>query len=424
VIAYNSKKFDLGRRNGELKKLLFVQHAGAGGALVSLAQILRNLDHNRFSSTVLLLRSDSQAVKLLQSCSAEVVVNDRLAQLRHVVGGWNSLRNPISLYHWLLNVMRLPMSLVGFRRVLENMQPDLVYLNSLTLFHYAYIARSLDIPVVLHVREVALNGIFGLRKRLHRRVIEKCVTHTIFIGEFERERLWITRSGEVISDYVDLRLWQASDQDSNKKLTNAAQPVILFAGGLNKIKGLSVLLQALAILKPGHPNFKCVILAFSPSSKRWSGLKRVLGGLGLVPRKRTTNFVKRTGLDQHCIFKSFVIDPVQEYTQADLLVFPSTAPHFPRPVIEAGAMGLPVVVSDLAGPRDLVAHGQNGLLVPPNDPEALAEALLKLLSNPQLRQEMGATGRRIVAERYNRAINEVRIFDIIERLSAETKAAA
>jgi hypothetical protein len=50
--------------------------------------------------------------------------------------------------------------------------------------------------------------------------------------------------------------------------------------------------------------------------------------------------------------------------------------------------------------------------------------VLKLLNNPQLRQEMGATGQRIVAERHNRAINEVRIFNIIERLTAETEAAA
>jgi glycosyltransferase involved in cell wall biosynthesis len=62
-------------------------------------------------------------------------------------------------------------------------------------------------------------------------------------------------------------------------------------------------------------------------------------------------------------------------------------------LIEAAAAGRPIVASDVPGCREVVDHGENGLLVPPGDPVALAEALALLAGNPDLRQKMGAAGR-------------------------------
>jgi glycosyltransferase involved in cell wall biosynthesis len=84
---------------------------------------------------------------------------------------------------------------------------------------------------------------------------------------------------------------------------------------------------------------------------------------------------------------------VPEFIAAlDVLVFPSTVPHFARPIIEAGAMARPVIGSNLDGVRELIVDGETGLLVPVNDPEALADAILKILNDPERGRAMGEAG--------------------------------
>jgi glycosyltransferase involved in cell wall biosynthesis len=70
----------------------------------------------------------------------------------------------------------------------------------------------------------------------------------------------------------------------------------------------------------------------------------------------------------------------------------------PKVLIEAAACGRPIVATDVRGCREIVRHGENGLLVPPRDPKALADALRVLIQDPDLRARMGRRGRQI-AER-------------------------
>jgi glycosyltransferase involved in cell wall biosynthesis len=72
----------------------------------------------------------------------------------------------------------------------------------------------------------------------------------------------------------------------------------------------------------------------------------------------------------------------------------------PTVLLEAAACGRPIVATDIPGCRAVVQPGKNGLLVPPNDPHALAEALRQLVSDPDLRCRMGAAGRQLVLERF------------------------
>jgi glycosyltransferase involved in cell wall biosynthesis len=80
-------------------------------------------------------------------------------------------------------------------------------------------------------------------------------------------------------------------------------------------------------------------------------------------------------------------------------------PHFARPIIEAAAMAKPAVASDLGGPRELVVDGETGLLVPSNDPDALADALAGLLGSPDRARELGEAAYRRALMMFDAAKN-------------------
>jgi glycosyltransferase involved in cell wall biosynthesis len=73
----------------------------------------------------------------------------------------------------------------------------------------------------------------------------------------------------------------------------------------------------------------------------------------------------------------------------------------PKALIEAAASERAIVASDVPGCRDIVRHGTNGILVPPKNPAALADAIARLLNNPGLRAEMGRRGREIVVNEFS-----------------------
>jgi glycosyltransferase involved in cell wall biosynthesis len=89
------------------------------------------------------------------------------------------------------------------------------------------------------------------------------------------------------------------------------------------------------------------------------------------------------------------------YQAMDVLVLPSLFEGIPRAVIEAAAMGVPAVVTDVKGNREVVEHHRNGVRVPYGDVPQLAAAIIMLLRNAMQRQAMGAEGRRMVQERFD-----------------------
>jgi glycosyltransferase involved in cell wall biosynthesis len=89
------------------------------------------------------------------------------------------------------------------------------------------------------------------------------------------------------------------------------------------------------------------------------------------------------------------------YAQAAIVCLPSYREGLPKTLVEAAACGRPIVASDVPGCREVVKHGVNGLLVPVRDAGALAEALIDLLQNPDLRSEMGVRSRTMAVEEFS-----------------------
>jgi glycosyltransferase involved in cell wall biosynthesis len=100
----------------------------------------------------------------------------------------------------------------------------------------------------------------------------------------------------------------------------------------------------------------------------------------------------------HCT--GYVADTAPYYRAMDLLVLPTLREGFPNAVLEAAATGIPVVTTIATGSRDSVVPEVTGLLIPPGYPEAISEAVLKLLRDPARRRRMGEAARAWVVEHY------------------------
>ncbi|CAN0599829.1 unnamed protein product, partial [Ectocarpus sp. 12 AP-2014] len=85
---------------------------------------------------------------------------------------------------------------------------------------------------------------------------------------------------------------------------------------------------------------------------------------------------------------------------ANALVFPSYREGFPNVVLEAGAMGLPALVTDINGSNEIIVHGKNGYIIPSKDEKALLKAMSHFVTNPQLVQAMAQHARPMIADRY------------------------
>jgi glycosyltransferase involved in cell wall biosynthesis len=99
----------------------------------------------------------------------------------------------------------------------------------------------------------------------------------------------------------------------------------------------------------------------------------------------------------------------------DIFVLASYREGFPTSVLEAMATSLPVVATDIRGSREAVVNEASGLIVPPGDSVALANAVRRLVSDPNMRIEMGKKGRAIAVERYDYRIVQERFAGFVER---------
>ena len=113
--------------------------------------------------------------------------------------------------------------------------------------------------------------------------------------------------------------------------------------------------------------------------------------------------VRRLCIEQNVRFLGFRSDPRALIELLDVLVVPSLTEGAPLVVLEAMAAGVPIVASAVGGIPDQIRHEGEGLLVPPGDPEALGDAVLKLLRDPGLARRMGASGCRKSASVFSHA---------------------
>lgn len=169
--------------------------------------------------------------------------------------------------------------------------------------------------------------------------------------------------------------------------------LIVCAARLESEKDVASLVEAMAIVRRRHPQAVCVVAG--EGSQR-SALERRIADLGLDGGVRLLGFRN---------------DVATIVSAADLFVLPSVAEPFGLVILEAMSLGKPVIATAAGGPLEIVVQGQTGLLVPPANPVALADAIGQLATDAELRRRMGLAGQQRFAARYTAG-----------RMAAETAA--
>lgn len=104
------------------------------------------------------------------------------------------------------------------------------------------------------------------------------------------------------------------------------------------------------------------------------------------------------------------------YAAADCYVFPSYREGFPNTVLEAGAMGLPSIVTDINGSREIIKDGENGVIIPSHDVDALYEAMRFMVNNDEARRKMADNARGMIQSRFDRKFVQQCLFDYYDEL--------
>jgi len=175
-------------------------------------------------------------------------------------------------------------------------------------------------------------------------------------------------------------------------------PVVLLASRLLWDKGVGTLVEAARLLR-SRLDVR-VVLAGKPDEGNPSSIP-----LDVLQGWEREGVVEWWGWQE---------DMRATYAACWVVTLPSLGEGLPTTLLEAAACGRPLVATDVPGCREVVENGVNGLLVPPANPMALAEALERLLRDPVLRQQMGTAARRRVEERFSDAIINARTLEVYE----------
>jgi len=277
----------------------------------------------------------------------------------------------------------------GVSRYIRMVGPDVVHVNShlfLSSYDAVRAAHSLGVPSVVTVhgvvvkRGLILDVLQGIYLRtVARRLFDK-VSAVICLTRGDAESVArIVGSGDkifVVPNGVDTELFKpASVKDSS---------LIAWVGRLVPEKGLVYLLRAMRMVVEERGDARLVLVGDGPLRTELMSLADRLGLGGRV------DFVGPVGRGE----------VAELLSKSSVFVFPSLREGLPFSVLEAMACGLPVVGSDIPGVNDVVRHEENGFLVPPRDSKALAENILALLDDDEIRRRFGVEARKAIVNNY------------------------
>lgn len=305
-------------------------------------------------------------------------------------------------------------SLWNMWQVMRRERPDLVHSMTpkagLISMVAAWIAR---VPLRVHTFTGLVwptaTGLKRLILMTTDRITCACATHIIPEGEGVKSDLLdhhithkpikVLGHGNVMG--IDLEQFNPDSYEKRQR----QDFTFVFVGRIVRDKGINELVTAFDKLHKSHPDTRLVIVGeredtLDPVSP--ATIQRINRGDGI-----------------EAVGKQSDVRPF--YADADALVFPSYREGFPNVVIEAGAMGLPSIVTDINGSREIIINGQNGVIIPPRDENALFNAMLHFVECPHELEIMASNARPLIASRYEQGYVRKCLYDFYDEILNKNK---
>jgi glycosyltransferase involved in cell wall biosynthesis len=382
-------------------RILYVQLApDLYGASRALLHVLAALDRARYTPLVA-LPGPGPLVEQLRKLAIEPMITPHIRVLMgQVARSWRVLPFGLSL---------LPAAL-GMQRVIQHSAADLVHSNNWTMLSGALGARRAGVPHVWHIREI-LPSFGGLRPALVRASLRGaarllCISEAVaaqFAGYAGAERVQVVYDG---LPFPSVGL-SASARAAVRRSYGIApdERLIGLVGRLHPQKGQDEFLRACALLEP-RLRATCHFLMIGGAQPGYEQFGSELAALA-----------RASGIADRVQFLGFQHETLPIIAAMDALVLPVTRPEgLGGVLLEAMAVGVPVIATRLGGPLEIIEDHVSGLLVEPRQPIQLAQALAELLDNPQLSHSLGYTGRRVVEQRFDVAHTTAQIEQVYAAL--------
>ena len=365
------------------RRILFVEASTGGvvgGSLTGILPLIAHLDRTRFAPSLTLFETKAIATNGLPVHVLPPLPGRAGAAERGPLG-----RLLVRLQNIYAFAGPRAAALADlFRRE----RPALVYLANgfrANLDGVVAAARC-RIPVVCHEKGFEPVGPF---ERLTSRWIDACICMTDEIAEYCRAHGVRARRLLTIHDGIDCAEFRPGGGQAVRRELGIPQdaPVAGIVGHLQEWKGQHLVVEAIARTRRRFPELRCIVVG---------GIHR----RGVEYAEQLRERIAQPDLAGHVVLTGARRDVAACLDAMDVVIHASVVPEpFGRVLIEAMALGRPVVAPREGGPLVVVVDGETGVLVPPRDPVAIADALSALIADPARRAAMGRAGRaRVEAE--------------------------
>jgi glycosyltransferase involved in cell wall biosynthesis len=239
-----------------------------------------------------------------------------------------------------------------------------------------------------------------------------CATHIIPEGKGVMDDLQrhITRKQMKVLGYgnvrgVDMEAFSRRPEVMAKaeKLRRDDLFTFIFVGRIVGDKGINELVQAFIRLQKVNPNVRLLLVGNYEAN--------------LDPIKQETKELIDTTPSIEAVGPQYGDDLKACYAASDCFVFPSYREGFPNTVMEAGAMDLPSIVTDINGSREIIVNDKNGVIIPSKDADALNSAMLRMMTDTSTTQRMASSARRLIASRFEQGFVRQCLYDFYNEIS-------
>lgn len=351
-----------------------------GGSYYILLDLVLGLDRSRYEPIVV-FGNDNIVAEQMRAGGIRVVIQPPVRPLVFRRRWMNLVLGPLKR---AVNFLRgFCLLALRRRRFLHEERIDLVNLNNSVTENQPWMVAAMlaGVPCVTHQMGIPERYSFLSRYLGARLKAVYCLSQAIL--DAMRAKGVSFPHAIVIHSVFNTKRYQLKEPPETLRERYGipvGAPVVGVVGNIKEWKGQETLVRALALLSDRHPTVRCILAGASAPRDEYY-------------RARVEAVAQELGVADRVIFTGFQRNAIDYMNLMDVVVHTSTSPEpFGIVLLEAMLLSKPLISTTIGGPAEIVLHGTTGLLVEPGDAALLADAIDRMLGDPQSAMEMGRRG--------------------------------